>query len=471
MEDLTYREVLDFLWKEGDLSYKLWKQQEPIYETVRNLPQTSQTIVLLCARQFGKSVLGSLFAIEDCLRNPGVVVMIVGPELKQTRAIVNPRIRLLSADAPEGLVRFVKSEDTWYIGDSELILGGFDVKNATRQRGKTLHKVYIEEIVDSNPDEYNDALRSDIGPALTHSKNAQMVFLTTPPKIPDHPFLLDTVPQAELDGAFFKYTIDDNKALTKEQYDKCVKLCGGKHTVDFLREYMCEIVRDPDKVVIPHFSEQDHIGKFELPVKSFYTVSVDFGGVRDKTCAILHTYDFYNDKDLIIAERYWEPNTPTDVIVKGLRELEAGYEIEARITDVPGQTKIDLQTTFNYEVQTPVKTDWQAGVNQMQVKFSLPQRILIDPRCKFLIQSCKSGTLNKQKTDFERTDALGHCDALASLMYGIRSQNRDNPYPNYNKQYHDNYYTPPAHLSDGEKVAEALAPKTFTTHKKFGSFK
>jgi hypothetical protein len=32
------------------------------------------------------------------------------------------------------------------------------------------------------------------------------------------------------------------------------------------------------------------------------------------------------------------------------------------------------------------------------------------------------------RTDFERTSALGHCDAIAAIMYGLRTQDKSNPY-------------------------------------------
>lgn len=158
------------LWQLGMLKWKLWNQQRPIYETVRGLPDNTGTAVVLCARQFGKSYLGALLAVEDCIRYPGCSVLIVGPTIKQTVDIVHQSLKKIAEDAPPGLINRSKSETRWYIGDSELIVGGFDVSNATRQRGKTIQSIYLEELVDSNPDQYNETIRSDLGPALTHSK-------------------------------------------------------------------------------------------------------------------------------------------------------------------------------------------------------------------------------------------------------------------------------------------------------------
>ena len=306
---ITQADATRILWLAGNLSFKLWQQQRIIYTTIRTMPKTTQNVVVLCARQFGKSVLGTILATEDCLRNKDIVVMIIGPTIKQTRAIVNPRMKLISRDAPEGLIRHVKSEDTFYFSNgSELKLGGFDT-NSGSERGKTLHKVYIEEIVESNPDSYLDFLRSDLGPALTHSKHAQIVYLTTLPKIPDHPFCLETVPEAQSNGAFFKFTIHDNKKLSKQQFDSCVKLCGGAESIDFKREYLCEQVRDSSIVLAPEFNEDIHVKPITIPTHCKLWISGDVGGVRDKSVFHLIGFDFERAKIIVIDERSYSPDT------------------------------------------------------------------------------------------------------------------------------------------------------------------
>ena len=88
-----------------------WDQQLPIYEKVHMLGVEDATnIVMLCARQFGKSYLGALLAMEDCLRYPDSTVLIVGPTIKQTIDIVYQGVRKIQFDAPEGFVRRSKSE-------------------------------------------------------------------------------------------------------------------------------------------------------------------------------------------------------------------------------------------------------------------------------------------------------------------------------------------------------------------------
>jgi hypothetical protein len=392
----------------------------------------------------------------------------MGPTLKQTREIVTPRMREIGKDAPPGLIKPSKSEGKWYIGDSELVIGGFDA-NSSSQRGKTVQTIYVEEIVDSNPDDYTESMRSDLGPALTHSDGGKMIFLTTPPKIPDHPFITDTMAQAELNDALYIFTIRDNHQLTPDQFAACVKRCGGEQTVDFRREYLCEIIRDPQVVVVPDYDDIVHVARFEVPLHINPQITVDFGGVRDKTVAILHWYNYLENRTEVWDERVFPQNTPTSAMVRSFLEMEKPFKDVRRIADAPGQVQVDLADT-GYQVEIPPKSDWQSGVNQMAVAFST-KTIVVHERCKFLRQSLKSGTFNKHRTDFDRTEALGHCDALAALMYGLRSQDRTNPYPRMTLN-RDTYHFVPKEPNEIQ-LADAMVPyiPTGFTPKRFGTFR
>ncbi len=467
LEDLEFKDLRGYLWRKGDLRHKLWEQQKVIYDTIRNNDLDGTEVVLLCSRQFGKSHLGVLFGVEDCLRYPDSCILIVGPTIQQVREIVAPRLRKIANDAPPGMVTRTKSENKWHIGSSELVLGGFD-QSASAQRGKTVQNIYVEEIVDSHPDDYIEAMRSDLGPALTHSERGKLIFLTTPPKVPDHPFIQDTMVKAEFNGSLFVFTIDDNKELTPQQYQDCINRAGGRHTIDFRREYLCEIVRDPSKIVVPAFNKAEHVRNFPIPTKRNLHVTIDWGGVRDKTVALLHCYDYASDTDLILDERVFDANTATSEIVAELHDMEGEEEV-TRFADVPGQLLVDLNSA-GYLTSAPVKDDWKAGINYMNVRFS-QHKVNILPKCQFLIASLESGTLNKMKTDFERTSALGHCDALAALMYGLRSRDGSNPYGEQVRNYHHNtQFNVPRETE--HPMSKAIQPKTFgfSNKKRFGSF-
>lgn len=471
-------------WRAADLTFKLWPQQEIIYHSIRSLPPHIDEAVVLCARQFGKSHLGVILAIEDCLRYDDVCILIIGPTLKQTREIVAPRLRRIAQDAPPGLIRPSKSEGKWYIGTSELVIGGMDV-NSSAQRGKTVQTVYIEEIVESKEDDYLEALRSDIGPALTHSKGGKIIYLTTLPKIPDHPFITDTMARAELNGALYRYTIDDNRALSEEQYEACVRRSGGRHTDDFRREYLCEIIRDRQLVIVPDFDARLDVEAFTIPHWFNYQIFTDWGGVRDMTVSLLMGYDFLRAVDYVIDEMVWPANTPTENIVDDWKKWGVGIEWDKflskkpqaeqkqfifkgvypkkHVIDAPGQLQVDLRDTHRIAFDTPNKEDWESNVNHMANRFAI-RKIKIHPRCRFTKQTCQSGIFNKKRTDFERTTALGHMDAAAALMYAIRDLDRSSPYPAQSQQSSNMFIAQPP------KAPDVIPNKGFTRKefKRFG---
>lgn len=459
---LSPNRARELLWLDGDLSWKLWAQQVPIYNAIRSLPAEVDEPVILCGRQFGKSHLGVLLAVEDCLAFDDKCFLIIGPTLKQTREIVAPRLRRIAEDAPRGLIRPSKSEGKWYIGTSELVIGGMDV-NSSAQRGKTVQNVYIEEIVDSRPDDYLEALRSDIGPAMTHSDAGKTIFLTTLPKVPDHPFITETMAKAELNGSLYVYTIDDNKALSATQYEACVRRAGGRNSDAFQREYLCRVIRDRSVVIIPDFDRSKDIEDFEQPRFSNLEIYTDFGGVRDMTVSLLVCYDFMRARDLVIDELWHKHNTPTDEIVGAIKHHwvdEATHRdyiygpVTAHYVDAPGQLRVDLIRSHGYECRMPAKDDWEAAINNLAVRFT-QRKVKVHPRCPLTIQTCQSGVFNKNRTDFDRSSTLGHMDAVAALMYAVRSLNRDNPYPDQSRE-HDGYFVKPELPVD---APNAIVPK------------
>lgn len=430
------------LWERGILTWKLWPQQKPIYDTVRQLPRNVQTVVFLCARQFGKSVLVSILAIEDCLQNPDIIVLIIGPSIKQTRAIVRPRMKLITKDAPSGLIRHVKSEDTWYFSNgSELKLGGFET-NSAAQRGKTIYKIYIEETGDSDGDDYIDFMRSDLAPALTHSAHAQIIHATTLPKIPDHPFVLETIPEAEMSGALFKFTIKDNKKLSQDKYDQCVKICGGENTTAFRREYLCEQVRDESMILAPEFEEGLHVKECIKPDYAFYWLSGDTGIIRDLNVFHLWCYDFKRAKKLVLDERWFKPDIGTGEMVARLLEME-GVHKPSRHIDTDARLRLDLAGQHNYPSNLPRKDELEATVNQVRVELKTLS-VEINPKCKLLITTLRSGTFNNTRTDLARTTTLGHMDAFMSFAYGLRHVNNANPYPAYGGALPHTHYILPS---------------------------
>lgn len=457
------------LWEKGKLHWKCHAAQKKIYGTLRQLPYTTRKRVVECARGFGKSYLGVLMAVEDCLREPHTYpVRIIGPELKQTVEIVTPLLERIASDSPRGLFKRLKAENKWRIGNNELILGGFNRDYIDRLRGQRAKSIYIEECRDVDSDNYKYGMADVLSPMVLHSLGT-MTLMTTPPREEDHWFLEDTVPEAQLLGAYFRYTIYDNPLLTPEQIQIAFKESGNSEQSEtWRREYLVEHFRSTELVAVPEFDESRHVREVTIPQHCHWQLSMDFGGVQDKTVALLYYFDFVRSRLCIIGERVFGSGTPTTEIVSGTLnlELEAGPPgtVKDRSIDAPGQILVDLNTLHKFSGRIPLKDEFEAQVNAMQVAFGKDQ-IEIHPKCQFLINTLRYGRLNKKRTDYSRTDSLGHCDALAALSYAWRSARKDNPFPHTPVNYQREWQNPAKRIEHDrmKKLAKLLVPRHIIT--------
>lgn len=477
-EGLSVSRLVEYAWTRGDLRYKLHSTQKEMHESVANTE--TDEILILSSRQLGKSFFGACYAIEYCLQNPGTIVRIMAATLKQIQDIVQDNLGPITQDAPPGLIERHKTSYRWRVGESSLRLGPLERSNVDYNRGGNASLVITEEGGFVHTDDYRYAIESVIGPQLLRS-GGKLMHITSPSQDPAHYIHTEVLPKTAMTKSVFRYSIYDNPQITEEQIEKAKKLCGGDSTAAWRREYLAEIVRDASIVIVPTYDPERHVKAFRVPDYSNWQVCIDFGGSRDKTAALLYTYDFQENKVLIQDERIFEPNTPTDKIVAVVREMESGVlgygqDLTARWADAPGQLQIDLEKSHGFPIRIPRKDDWQAGINNMQVMFASDQ-ILIHPKCTFLLQSLESGQYNDKRTDFARTQVLGHCDALAALGYALRMIDRRSPFPEMSYS-RDRVFTSVEKKTEVQQVAEALQPKVFSNDfsggfalKRFGTFR
>jgi hypothetical protein len=447
------------LWRRGVLTWKLHSSQMTVYNRLRALPKATREAVVLISRRWGKSFLGVVMALEDCLKNPGIQVFIVGPDLKQTRRIVTPIINKIIADAPRDLIKQTKSELTWTVGESTLVIGAFDTALES-MRGMEAYSIYLEESGLANMDEYEYILFSVLRPTLMHSRG-RINHLTTPPKEENHPFVTMTMPLAELHDALMTYTIEDNPLLSKEEIDSEIEALGGRGSPHVRRELFCEIVRDTERLIVPEFDPLKHVKEvITVPNYSYFISSVDFGGAKDNHAHLLCYFDFLRNKVVVLDEVFQEPNTNTEEVIKACQEMEARHRVsfeskyrmlQARVVDAPGQVHVDLKRMdFPCILPAKGKDSVEDGVQALRVAF-LRGVIEIHPRCKHLIQTLKYGMWDKNRKDFQRTPALGHCDMLASLSYNFRHINRrSNPFPPNLGLSKEKHYFEPEKQNDNE---------------------
>lgn len=443
--DLKKAKAISELWKRGVLTFKLHSAQKLIYSMIRSLPKTVRERLLLISRRFGKSYLGVVMALEDCLQGDDRQVFIIGPNIKQTRKILMPIMKKITKDAPAGLIKETKSELMWKVGNSTLHIGAFDTALESF-RGMEAYSIYLEETGQANVQDYEYIVDSVLRPALMHSRGP-LTHLTTPGKAVDHPLHTITMPKTILSNSFYKYTIEDNPLLTPEEIASEIQDMGGRDSPGCMRELFCEIVRDEQRVIIPEFNVEDHVKPLVAPAYTFYLSSIDFGGVQDNHAELLCYYDFERNKRCVIDERWLEINTPTTAIIDACLDMEQKNQVKwlnehpTRIVDAPDQLLIDIKRSgFKCVKPTKGKDSVEDGLQALRVAFQKNQ-IEIDPRCKHLIATLNFAMWDDRRKDFMRTTALGHCDMLAALSYAFRHLNvHSNPIPPHlGKHPHTHY--------------------------------
>lgn len=426
-ERLAQLKEKDDLWYSGNLRFLLHSAQHLIYDKFHST--NDRETVMLCSRRFGKSFLSLVLCLEHCIRHPYTIARFVPPEIKQAWSITQPIMAKLQQSWPRGLITFVAAEKAWKIGrGSWLYLGGFD-SQADAQRGGEASLIVCDEAGFTCPESYAYIMKSVLKPQLLTTRG-RMLIPSTPSREPDHEFLQVTVPDAKLENRLHKFTIYDNPLLDEDQIEQAKRDCGGEDTEDWKREYLCEVVRSKQITVLPRWDSEAYVQEFDVKPWEYRVLVGDFGGVNDKTVLHVLAYDYHSPVYGIfkfVDERSYAPGTTTEEIVAGIRALhtqwikpsEAPEQDTTAYLDCPGQLQVDLNNHHGIHVRIPLKDEFHAGVNLINIMVN-QKRILVHPRCKFTIMSFESARFNERRTDYVRSPVLGHCDAIASAIYGIR---------------------------------------------------
>jgi hypothetical protein len=458
-EDLTYQGVRHFLWRDGDLAWKLDTLQIQIKETIDK--SQAKSICILSSRRLGKSYLAVVIALEYCIRHPGSIVRILAPTLKQVSDIVQDNLAPISLDAPPDFITRSKSEYRWTVGSSTIRLGALERAHVDNNRGGNADLVIYEEGGFVNSEDYRYACESVIGPQLIRTSGRE-IHISSPSE-DEHHHLHDSVAvRCEATGTLFKYTIYDSPSITPEQIQEAALRCGGYESEAWKREYLAQIIRSRTLMVVPEFDETRHVSEFSLPEHYEAVLSIDLGGIKDKHAGSTIIWDFEHARLLVWEDFLLDPNTPTPLVIAESKRIEANIKWAAspeRWADIPGQTQIDWINEHNYMVRVPMKDDRDAQINALRILFS-QDKIRIHPRCKALIGCLKSARYNDKRTDFERSELYGHADPLMALVYGNRMINKTrNPFPNRVIKRDSQLYAPHRMEVDPlEQIAQQIIP-------------
>tara|TARA_R110002126_G_scaffold42101_1_gene121978 strand:- start:3761 stop:5104 length:1344 start_codon:yes stop_codon:yes gene_type:complete len=406
------------LWYNGILEWKLRPEQRAFKHGIDDPENT--LIVGNISRRLGKSFTLVLYAIEQALKTQQKI-RFGSAFLSELEEFIQPAFEYILADCPEDLRPEYKATKKTYKfkNGSEIKLVGLD-KNPNGLRGNAINIIIIDEAAYVSNLKY--LYTSVIIPATMKQKNIKIIVISTPPESPEH-FFVELIKKAQLSPKAFYLclTIDDISDLDPEEKKRLLDEVGGEHSSTAQREFYCRIIIDAERAIAPAFKPDEHIEWYTNQYIKWGLYG-DSGGVRDLTVFLMIGYCHVRRKVLVRDELWFKPHTPTSEIVEAVKARWPDNLQMTRVLDSGGQLQIDY-SSLGFPVVQPQKDSFDETLLLVNNSFYNSQ-VLVHPSCSLLIQTLKGGLTNRNRTDFERTIALGHADAVMAYAYGLRGIDR-----------------------------------------------
>lgn len=410
------------------------------------------------SRRFGKTTSIAIFVHELLIKNPGWVCRWCAPDQKQARQIVKPIFSQIQRHTKKEDRAEWRTVDSHYLypNGSMLYLVGVNQDKGESARGPAANIIVLDEYGFWLEAEY--IAKSILFPQLQNQEGQWFIKASTPPPNLDHAYYREKL-VAKRKNKFIQKLIWDNEALSEQELQKIIEETGGVDSVAFRREYLCDEVSDPQKLVVPEWSEENVIDD-ESPRPEHFDpyVAID-SGADDNTACLFGYYDFIKN-EIVIEHEYFDNGKTTKFIISRCKEIESEIWGEiaprSRVYDGDKQLIYDVIGDHNYEVYLPRKQDKIASLHELRVEVGA-KRFKVKRKCTNLIYQMRVGMWSNEKhQDFERSTTVGHLDGLASAMYFQRSVDRThNPKPqNFGLSRETHFIThSPASVS---KTAETL---------------
>ena len=404
-----------------------------------DLIQDNSKVVVDCHRRLGKTTTTFTAINEYCLTNK-IIVRIGGITQKSIKDIYSNVQDHIFRFAPKLMPKYDSRYDAFVFpqtGSRIYLFGNANSEENSKSRGSETDIVYCDEFGfwRFKPKE---TLYSVLVPQMQHSKLGKLIITSTMPKDLTHEYI-NQCAEARSNGYFFFQNIDDSVkkgVYTEEEYKKIEQSMGGRDSEDFKREYLLQEIASSKDLVIPEAQDEAlFVGRIPRPAYYNAYMGMDLG-LKDYTAAVFGFYNF-DTAQLVIQKEYFEHYKSTEEIVFALKQIEfgLGYTKVNRVCDNEMQQLHDMAYMFGYHVSPVVKRKQgdrpylESLINALRIAIST-HRLIISPDCVNLISQLRYGLWNETRTDFERSETMGHLDALMALAYlWDNIEQFKNPYP------------------------------------------
>jgi hypothetical protein len=445
---ISREKAIEQLWEAGVLDWKLTPPQKQIKAGI--LADSNKINVVLCARRLGKTYLMCTLAIEECLRRPNAVVKYAFPRQNMAKRMLVPVMRAVLEDCPAHLKpEYMVAEKCFrFPNGSEIQISGTDNGNIENLRGGDSHLNIVDEAGFCSDLTYG--IKSVLGPT-TKITGGRTIMVSTPSRSENHEFITDWVLPYMAETRIKVYTIYDNPQFNEAAIREALsEYPDGDKDPMFRREYLCEIIRSNEQMILPSFStERESVivsSEYQRPAFFSPYVGMDVGG-SDLTAILFGYYDYMNATLVIEDEYICDGSTNTGIVADNVKRIESELWTNPidqtpispylRVSDNNNIIFLnDLQKLYGLTFSKSKKDNREAAIKALDVDIS-QLKIVIHPRCLHLLYHMKFAEWNSSRTAFKRlkdspTGKIrgGHADALAALIYLHRSIVKSyNPYP------------------------------------------
>lgn len=424
----------DELCRRGYFKHLLLGPQKELHRLLFDSPH--KEIGILTSRKSGKSYSALLLAYEFANRYPNSTIRFILPTLKTAKEVIYPISNELKDWLPEDVLpQLYKSEASFVFNNgSRIVLGGATSENIESSRGPLAHLIICDEAASFDADNYEYALYSILKPQLT-TTGGKTMFLTTPPKSPNHPFIQKNYMNMLGKGAVVFFTIDNSPLISEQRKKEIEEEYGGRDNPNFRREFLAELVPDNSLKLVPEFDPKRHVYEERPPTTDhFGNPEVYIGyigadaGLVDNTGIVFGYYD-HNIQKLIIEDE-WCANykTLTEIAdawnngLNRLRPLLKDDDSYVATMDVFDIAAYELRHTHGLKFVRPVKKKLEDTLSYLRNAFE-KDMILISPKCKRLIYELSYAVWDEKKRDVARNDEQSHADLTMALAYIARKVN------------------------------------------------
>lgn len=455
---MQQKEAREYLWSIGMIGpWYLKDYQMAGYE----LMIRERFPFLEFSRRIGKTTTGLVRAQEKCRQKEGTIWRWCEPWKYQAREIVMPEMDRMQDSCPTKYKFKYYKTDSFYelpSNGSRMYLRGLNEDRGESARGSFADGITIDEKGSIKDLHY---VQNEVLYPQLLSTNGQLVSLSTPPRDLGHLYY-DEKARAMRENRFIQLPIwaSLDQLYSKKQIEDMCAAVGGETTPGWRREFLCEPVSDPDALVIPEWSDEENILDDDHPRPDWFTPYVaGDSGIDDNTAILFGYYDFAKNEVVIEEELVINGRTTTEIVARA-KEIEKALwksEPHKRTYDADKQLVFDIFVDLKWRVQMPQKQDKTAAIHELRVEVGA-RRFKVKRRCTQTCRQMKVGMWKDEKhLDFQRSEGLGHLDAVAAAIYFNRSIDRKlNPMPQNYGYNRDTQILNPSRAVRPDKTEEAL---------------